>query len=38
MSVSGGKVIYADIKAAYEIHVRIENGLRGYERKSSKSA
>ena len=24
------KVIYAEIKAAYEIHVKIENGLRGY--------
>ena len=27
------KVIYAEIRTAYEIHVRIENGLRGYERK-----
>lgn len=29
------KVIYAEIRTAYEIHVRIENGLRGYGRKNS---
>ncbi len=29
------KVIYAEIRTAYEIHVRIKNGLRGYGRKNS---